>query len=118
MRIVYLVLRDPRAPWYCKGAAACAAGYALSPITLIPDWIPVVGFLDNLLVLGFGIWLVEKLAPAHLVLNCRKRADAHMTESNRSSRRAAGVALATVVTGKVVVALVFTGALVALARHM
>src|SRR5262249_2634369 len=58
---VYLAARDPRVPWYAKLLAMAVAGYALSPIDLIPDFIPVVGYLDDLIIVPLGIWLVVRL---------------------------------------------------------
>jgi uncharacterized membrane protein YkvA (DUF1232 family) len=55
---LYLAARDPRVPWYAKALALCVAGYALSPIDLIPDFIPVLGYLDDLILVPLGIWAV------------------------------------------------------------
>ena len=55
---LYLAARDPRVPWYTKALAIVVAGYALSPIDLIPDFIPVIGYLDDLLLVPVGIALV------------------------------------------------------------
>jgi uncharacterized membrane protein YkvA (DUF1232 family) len=55
---VYLAAYDPRVPWYAKILAAAVAGYALSPIDLIPDFIPVLGYADDLIIVPLGIWLV------------------------------------------------------------
>ena len=60
---VYLASRDPRTPWYAKALAIGVAAYALSPIDLIPDFIPVLGQLDELIILPLGIWLVVRLIP-------------------------------------------------------
>ena len=54
---LYLAARDPRLPWYAKAVAACVAVYALSPIDLIPDFIPILGYLDDLVIVPLGIWL-------------------------------------------------------------
>ena len=61
---IYLASRDPRVPWHAKVLAVAVAGYALSPIDLIPDFIPVIGYLDDLIILPLGIWLVVSLIPA------------------------------------------------------
>ena len=58
---VYFAGRDPRVPWYAKAVAAAVAAYALSPIDLIPDFIPVLGYLDELVILPLGIMLALKL---------------------------------------------------------
>jgi uncharacterized membrane protein YkvA (DUF1232 family) len=64
---IYLASRDPRVPWYAKFLAIAVAGYALSPIDLIPDFIPVLGYLDDLIILPFGIWLVVSLIPEEIM---------------------------------------------------
>jgi uncharacterized membrane protein YkvA (DUF1232 family) len=60
---VYLASRDPRVPWYAKALAICIAAYALSPIDLIPDFIPVLGYLDDAILLPLGILLVVWMIP-------------------------------------------------------
>ena len=72
---IYLASRDPRVPWYAKFLAIAVAGYALSPIDLIPDFIPVVGYLDDLVIVPLGIWLVVSLIPGEVMAECRARAD-------------------------------------------
>jgi uncharacterized membrane protein YkvA (DUF1232 family) len=73
---VYLAARDPRTPWYAKALALLVAGYALSPIDLIPDFIPVVGYLDDLILVPAGIWLVIRLIPPQVMAEHRERAAA------------------------------------------
>jgi uncharacterized membrane protein YkvA (DUF1232 family) len=72
---VYLASRDPRVPWHAKALAVAVAAYALSPIDLIPDFIPVVGYLDDLIIVPLGIWLVVSLIPDEVMAECRARAD-------------------------------------------
>jgi uncharacterized membrane protein YkvA (DUF1232 family) len=72
---IYLASRDPRVPWYAKGLAVAVAAYALSPIDLIPDFIPVIGYLDDLIIVPLGIWLVVSLIPGEVMAECRARAD-------------------------------------------
>lgn len=72
---IYLASRDPRVPWYVKVLAIAVAVYALSPIDLIPDFIPILGYLDDLLILPFGIWLVVSLIPDEIMAECRIKAD-------------------------------------------
>lgn len=72
---IYLASRDPRVPWYAKALAVAVAAYALSPIDLIPDFIPVVGYLDDLVIVPFGIWLVVSLIPDEVMAECRAKAD-------------------------------------------
>jgi uncharacterized membrane protein YkvA (DUF1232 family) len=73
---IYLASRDPRVPWYAKALAMAVAAYALSPIDLIPDFIPLVGYLDDLVIVPLGIWLVVSLIPGEVMAECRAKADA------------------------------------------
>ena len=71
---LYLAARDPRVPWYAKALAIAVAAYALSPIDLIPDFIPVLGYLDDLLIVPAGIALVVWLIPAGIMAEHREMA--------------------------------------------
>ena len=71
---LYLAARDPRVPWYAKVAAISVAAYALSPIDLIPDFIPVIGYLDDLLIVPAGILLAVQLVPPDLMAEFRAAA--------------------------------------------
>ena len=71
---LYLASRDPRTPWLAKMLAFAIAGYALSPIDLIPDFIPVVGYLDDLIIVPLGILLIVKLIPPDLMAEFRATA--------------------------------------------
>jgi uncharacterized membrane protein YkvA (DUF1232 family) len=73
---LYLASRDPRVPWYAKALAIVVAGYALSPIDLIPDFIPVLGYLDDVILVPAGIWLVVRLIPADIMAEHRALAAA------------------------------------------
>lgn len=84
---LYFVVRDPRTPWYARVVAAGVVAYALSPFDLIPDFIPVIGYLDDLVVVPLGIALVLKLVPVQVVAQCRQRAAA--SESRPVSRAGA-----------------------------
>lgn len=70
----YFACRDPRVPWYAKALAGGIVAYALSPIDLIPDFIPVLGYLDELVVLPLGIMAVRALIPETVLAECRQRA--------------------------------------------
>jgi uncharacterized membrane protein YkvA (DUF1232 family) len=72
---VYLAARDPRTPWYAKALALAVAGYALSPIDLIPDFIPVVGQLDDLIPVPLGIVAVVRLIPRDVLAEHRRRVE-------------------------------------------
>lgn len=71
---LYLAARDPRVPWYAKALALLVAGYALSPIDLIPDFIPVLGYLDDVIFVPFGILAVVKLVPPAVMAEHRETA--------------------------------------------
>jgi uncharacterized membrane protein YkvA (DUF1232 family) len=69
-----LAYRDPRTPWYAKAVVACVVGYALSPLDLIPDLIPVLGVLDDLILVPLGIALAIRLIPADVLTAARIQA--------------------------------------------
>jgi len=71
---LYFAARDPRVPWYAKLLAGLIAAYALSPIDLIPDFIPVLGYLDDLIVVPLGIMLAVRLIPAPIMAEHRETA--------------------------------------------
>lgn len=71
---LYLAYRDPRTPWYARVVAACVVAYAFSPIDLIPDPIPVLGYLDDLILVPFGIMLAVRLIPPDVMAACRAAA--------------------------------------------
>jgi uncharacterized membrane protein YkvA (DUF1232 family) len=73
---LYLASRDPRVPWYAKTLAVLVAGYALSPIDLIPDFIPVLGYLDDVVLVPLGILAVIKLIPPEIMAEHRELAAA------------------------------------------
>src|ERR1700716_1328947 len=87
---IYLASRDPRVPWYAKFLAIAIAGYALSPIDLIPDFIPVVGYLDDLIIVPLGIALVVRLIPPAIMAEHRATADA---AQHRPVRRGAAAVI-------------------------
>lgn len=66
---IYLAARDPRVPWYAKVAALCVAGHAISPVDLIPDFVPALGYLDDLVIVPLGIALVVRLIPPDISPN-------------------------------------------------
>jgi len=91
---LYLAYRDPRVPWYAKLCAAVVVGYAFSPIDLIPDFVPVLGYLDDLILVPLGIALAVRLVPGEALAECRARAAEVMAEGKPVSRAAAGVVIA------------------------
>jgi uncharacterized membrane protein YkvA (DUF1232 family) len=74
LRILRLAAADPRVPWYTKALAAAVVGYALSPVDLIPDFIPVLGWLDDLILVPAGFWLAVKMIPPEVWEDCCRRA--------------------------------------------
>jgi uncharacterized membrane protein YkvA (DUF1232 family) len=72
---IYLAARSPRVPWHAKVIAIAVAGYALSPVDLIPDFIPVLGYVDDLIIVPLGIWLVLALIPEEVMAEYRAIAD-------------------------------------------
>lgn len=91
---LYLLCRHPAVPWYAKLLALIVVGYALSPIDLIPDFIPVLGYLDDLILIPLGIMLVIRLVPAEVVAECRARSEEIVGKVTRAGKIAAGVVVA------------------------
>ena len=83
----------PRTPFYAKALAAALVAYAFSPIDLIPDFIPVLGYLDELILLPAGIWLVLKLVPEDVIADCRGQAARWLEEKKSGPRSYLGAAL-------------------------
>jgi uncharacterized membrane protein YkvA (DUF1232 family) len=88
--VFYVLFKDPRTPWYTKGIAACTTAYLFSPVQLIPSFIPVVGFLDDFLVLFLGAKVIQRITNAELLRECRERAEA--AECTRKEKARAGMA--------------------------
>lgn len=86
---LYLAAKDTRTPWYARIFAACVVGYAFSPIDLIPDFIPVLGYLDDLILVPLGIWLVLRMIPADVLAESRVRAQELMDAGKPTNRVAA-----------------------------
>ena len=76
---IYLAAQSPGVPWYTKWLALAVVGYALSPIDLIPDFIPILGYVDDLIIVPLGIWLVLSLIPQEIMTASRARADEAVT---------------------------------------
>ncbi|MBI5230802.1 MAG: DUF1232 domain-containing protein [Coriobacteriales bacterium] len=87
---LYLVARNPAVPWYAKAIAAAVVAYALSPIDLIPDFVPVLGYLDDLLIVPLGIWLAVRLVPADVMADSRAKA-AEAVDGGLPASRTAGI---------------------------
>ena len=81
---LWLAARDPRVPWYAKALSAAVAAYALSPIDLIPDFIPILGYLDDLLIVPLGIWAAVKLIPEPIMADLRAKALEHRKPTSKA----------------------------------
>lgn len=79
--VLYLACRDPRTPWYAKVVAAAVVAYALSPIDLIPDFIPVLGQLDDLILVPVGVGLALRLIPPGIIAEHRAAAGARLSRT-------------------------------------
>jgi uncharacterized membrane protein YkvA (DUF1232 family) len=88
---LYLAYRDPRTPWYAKIVAALVVGYAFSPLDLIPDFIPVLGQLDDLVLVPLGIALARRLIPPAVMADSRRLADERQLQNRPTNWVAAGV---------------------------
>jgi len=86
---LFLAYKDPRTPWYARVAALVVAAYAFSPLDLIPDFIPVLGYLDDLILLPLGILLAIKLIPGEVMADCRSLAREHAGSAGRRNWYAA-----------------------------
>jgi uncharacterized membrane protein YkvA (DUF1232 family) len=85
---LYLAYKHPRTPWYAKVLAGLIIGYALSPIDLIPDFIPVVGYLDDLIIVPLGIALLIKIIPRDILEESRAKAQSDILSKLPRSRAA------------------------------
>ena len=75
---LYLAFRDQRVPWYAKAFVILIVAYALSPIDLIPDFIPVLGYFDDLILIPAGIYIALKMIPKEVLQECRQRAKSEL----------------------------------------
>ncbi|MBA4369162.1 MAG: hypothetical protein C0403_16160 [Desulfobacterium sp.] len=91
---LYLAARDPRTPWYARLLVAGIVAYALSPIDLIPDFVPILGYLDDLILIPIGIALAIKLVPHQVLVECRARAQEIIRNEKPVSRVAGAVIIA------------------------
>jgi uncharacterized membrane protein YkvA (DUF1232 family) len=84
---IYCAARDPRVPCYAKALAICVAGYALSPIDLIPDFVPILGYMDDVIIVPLGILIVVELIPPEIMAEHRALAAATQGRVRESYRR-------------------------------
>lgn len=97
--MLWFACRDPRTPWWLKAMALGVVAYALSPIDLVPDFIPVLGFLDDVILLPVLIWLIVRCLPEGLQEDCRRQADAWMATHHAKPVSRAGLVLVLLVWG-------------------
>jgi uncharacterized membrane protein YkvA (DUF1232 family) len=90
---LWFAMRDPRTPWTAKALCAFVVAYALSPIDLVPDFIPVLGYVDDVLLLPGLIWLAVRLLPDDVIADNRAKADDWMAREGRKPVSKAGAAL-------------------------
>ncbi len=91
---LYLAARNPQVPWYAKVVAGGVAAYALSPLDLIPDFIPVIGYLDDLIIVPLGIALAIRLIPSPIMEECRREAGERL--ANRPTSRIGAAVIITI----------------------
>jgi uncharacterized membrane protein YkvA (DUF1232 family) len=89
---LWIACRDPRTPWFAKVLAVLVTGYAFSPVDLIPDFIPVLGYLDDLVLIPLGVALTVKAIPKDVLDDCRQQAQ-ELIEQGKPVSRAAGVVI-------------------------
>lgn len=90
---LYLAYKDPRVPWHAKLFAALVVGYAFSPIDLIPDLIPVLGYLDDLILVPLGVALAVRMIPEDVLAESRREARRLVERGERPVSRAAAVVI-------------------------
>ena len=116
--VFYLAFKHPRTPWYARLVAVCTAGYLFSPIQLIPSFIPVIGFLDDFLVLFLGVKLLQKITPPDVLAECRQHADdAEVLRRDKIRSSAAMVAAIVIATVWLLTAVAANGLMAAYIRR-
>jgi uncharacterized membrane protein YkvA (DUF1232 family) len=99
--MLWFACRDPRTPWWLKAMAFVVVAYALSPIDLVPDFIPVLGYLDDVILLPVLIWLITRCLPDAIRTDSRQRAAAWMAARQARPVSRAGIGLVLLVWGAV-----------------
>lgn len=92
---LYLAYKDPRVPWYTRLFMLMVVGYAFSPIDLIPDFIPILGYLDDLIIVPLGVTLALKMVPVQVLQECRVQAQLEMAKG-KPQNRLAGFVIVTI----------------------
>jgi uncharacterized membrane protein YkvA (DUF1232 family) len=90
---LWFALKHPDTPWYARLFAAAVAAYALSPIDLIPDFVPVLGYLDDLIIVPVGVWLFLKIVPDHVLSASRAESERWFSARREMPRSIAGLAI-------------------------
>jgi uncharacterized membrane protein YkvA (DUF1232 family) len=112
-QVFYFAFKHPRVHWFAKLIAACTAGYVFSPIQLIPSFVPVIGFLDDFLVLFLGVKLLKKIIPPDVMTECRALAEAAEMRRKEEIRSTAAVIAFVAIALVWLLAAVTAGALMA-----
>ena len=94
---LWFAARHPQTPWYAKALGLFVVAYALSPIDLVPDFIPVLGYVDDVILLPVLIWLTIRLLPPEILAECRSQADAWMQANGAKPRSRLGIVLVVLV---------------------
>lgn len=111
--VFYLIFRHPRTPWYARLVAACAAGYLLSPIQLIPNFIPVIGVLDDVVVILVALKLIRRMTPADVLFECHDRANAAEVRREEEARWLSAIVVPVMIMTVWVLAAIVASALLA-----
>lgn len=90
---LWFALKHPLTPWYARAFAAMVTAYALSPIDLIPDFIPILGYLDDLIIVPVGVWLLLRMVPAVVLIDSRAQADDWFIRNNKKPVSVLGLAM-------------------------
>jgi uncharacterized membrane protein YkvA (DUF1232 family) len=90
---LWFALGHPQTPWYARAFAAVITAYALSPVDLIPDFIPLLGYLDDLIVVPAGVWILLKIVPEQVLFDSRSQAEAWLRQGHQKPQSIAGLAL-------------------------
>jgi uncharacterized membrane protein YkvA (DUF1232 family) len=90
---LWFALKHPDTPWYARALAAVITAYALSPIDLIPDFIPVFGYLDDLIIVPAGVWLLLKIVPENVVVDSREKSEQWFLEQKGKPRSYVGLSV-------------------------
>lgn len=115
--VFYLVFKHPGTRWYAKLVAVCSAGYLFSPIQLIPSFIPVIGFMDDVLVLFLGAKLLYRITPPDVLEECRARAEIAATQKKEEIGRRSSIVASVVITTLWLLAAVASALMVAYVIH-